>query len=297
MLRRWAVQVLKQRIITAIVLVIALIAATTLLTPFYFAIILTPVVLLGAWEWGGFIGLTSNEARLSYCLTISLMLLGSFFLLGIFPDATMLDPLRVMPILVLGIIFWSLSLFVLWGYPGNKKLWNDPSRIATMGIFSLMPTWIGLVQLKYLQPQGYYLLALILLVAAVDVGAFFAGSYFGRHKLAPNLSPKKSWEGVWGGLATCVLLGSGLIWLTDSQMQALTPIQFVMLFILTTLITALSVVGDLLESMLKRNQSIKDSGAILPGHGGILDRIDGLMAATPIYVLLIMMMLHTGDQV
>lgn len=288
-------RVLKQRIITAVILIAALIAATTLLTPFYFALVLTPIVLIAAWEWGGFIGLDSKEARASYCVTIALMLLGLFFLLGIGPDVTSLDATRVVTILLLGLTFWCLSLFVLWGYPGNRDLWNDPSRIATMGIFSLIPTWIGLVQLKYLQTEGYFLLALIVLVAAVDISAFFVGSSFGRRKLAPELSPKKSWEGVWGGLAACVLLGSGLIWLLHSQMHALSTIQFAMLFILTALITVLSVVGDLLESMLKRNQAIKDSGAILPGHGGILDRIDGLMAATPVYVLLIMLMLHYGE--
>lgn len=286
---------LKQRIVTAIILVIALIAITTIFSPFYYALLLTPVVLVAAWEWGGFIGLDSREARTSYCVTIALMLAGLFFLLGIRPTATELDATRVVTLLLLGLMFWSFSLVVLWGYPGNRNLWNDPSRIATMGIFSLIPTWIGLVQLKYLQTEGYYLLALIALVAAVDIGAFFVGSNFGRRKLAPDLSPKKSWEGVWGGLVACVLLGSGLIWMLHSHMLNLSATQFFILFLLTGLVTVLSVVGDLLESMLKRNQSIKDSGAILPGHGGILDRIDGLMAATPVYVLLIMLMLRSGD--
>lgn len=285
---------LKQRIITALILIVVLIAATTFLTPFYFAVLLAPVVLVAAWEWGGFIGLDSKEARTSYCITIALMLFGLFFLLGIRPTATELDATRVVTLLLLGLVFWCLSLFVLWGYPGNRNLWNDPSRIATMGIFSLIPTWIGLVQLKYLQTEGYYLLALIVLVAAVDIGAYFVGTSFGRRQLAPDLSPKKSWEGVWGGLGACVLLGCVLIWLLDSHMQNLSTIQFFILLLLTGLITILSVVGDLLESMLKRNQSIKDSGAILPGHGGILDRVDGLMAATPVFVLLIMLMLGSG---
>ncbi len=288
---------LKQRIITAIILIVALVTATIFLSPFYFSLILTPVVLIAAWEWGGFIGLDSKEARTSYCVTIGLMLAGLFFLLDISPDSKVLDATRVITLLILGMIFWCLSLFVLWGYPGNRSLWNDPSRIATMGIFSLIPTWIGLVQLKYLQTEGYFLLALVVLVAAVDIGAYFVGSNFGRRKLAPDLSPKKSWEGVWGGLGACVLLGSLLIWMLDSHLQNLSASQILILFLLTGAITVLSVVGDLLESMLKRNQSIKDSGAILPGHGGILDRVDGLMAATPVFVLLIMWMLSTGELV
>jgi len=286
--------VLKQRIITAILLALALIAATTLLQPFYFALVLMPVVLLAAWEWGGLIGLVGWRSRLTYCATIAMMLAGLFPLLGISRDAVTLDTLRVSMILILGLVFWCLSLFVLRGYPGNKSLWNDASRIASMGIFSLIPTWVGLVQLKYMQTEGYFLLALVVLVAAVDIGAFFAGTNFGRHKLAPALSPKKSWEGVWGGLIACAIVGSGLIWLLHSQLKALLMLQILALLLMTTLVTVLSVVGDLLESMLKRNQSIKDSGKMLPGHGGILDRIDGLMAATPIYVLLLMLLLAQG---
>lgn len=284
-------RVLKQRIITAIILGIALIAATTLLSPFLFAVALIPVFLLASWEWSGFIGLDSKRSRISYCVTLGLMLVGLFFLLGITPMATTLATLRVVMLLLLGLLFWCLSLFVLRGYPANKEQWSDSSRIASMGIFSLIPTWVGLVQLKYLQQEGYFLLALIVLVAAVDIGAFIAGTNFGRHKLAPALSPKKSWEGVWGGLVTCVLVGSGLIWLLHFYLQTLLLLQILALLLLTALVTILSVVGDLLESMLKRNRSLKDSGKLLPGHGGILDRIDGLMAATPIYVLLIMLLL------
>lgn len=287
-------RVLKQRIITAILLAIALIAATTLLPPFWFSIILTPVVLLAAWEWGGFIGLDSRRSRVVYCSTIGLMLAGLFPLLGITPVTIQLDTLRVAMILLLGLVFWCLSLFVLRGYPGNKNLWNDSSRIATMGIFTLIPAWVGLVQLKFMQTEGYFLLALVVLVAAVDIGAFFVGTNFGRHKLAPALSPKKSWEGVWGGLIACALVGSGLIWLLNAHIKTLLLLQIVALLLMTALVTVLSVVGDLLESMLKRNQSIKDSGRLLPGHGGILDRIDGLMAATPIYVLLLMLLLSQG---
>jgi phosphatidate cytidylyltransferase len=126
------------------------------------------------------------------------------------------------------------------------------------------------------------------LVAAADVGAYFAGTKFGRTKLAPALSPSKSWEGVWGGLALCLLVGIIMSWASNRYIEDLDAWQFAALIALALLTTYFSVVGDLLESMLKRNQELKDSGRILPGHGGLLDRVDGLIAAAPGFTLVVM---------
>ena len=157
-----------------------------------------------------------------------------------------------------------------------------------MGILALVPTWVGVVLLKFLEPQGYLVIALVVMVAAVDIGAYFAGSYLGRRKLAPELSPNKSWEGVWGGLATCLLLGAVLIYLLHRYVVSLSLIQTSVLLVLCLLTTLFAVIGDLLESMLKRNSQVKDSGQLLPGHGGVMDRIDGLIAVTPVFVLTIL---------
>ncbi len=282
---------LKQRIITAVILAIALIAASTLLSTFYFAIFVALIVLLAAWEWSGFIGLLQKKSKLAYFLSLALVLIGLFRLLNINPTGDTIDRLRVTLILGTGLLFWLLILFVLRGYPENKKRWNDESKIAGMGLFALIPTWVGLVQLKYLEANGYLVLSLVVLVAAVDIGAYFAGVNFGRRKLAPSLSPNKTWEGVWGGFAVCLILGLGLSWLMHAYLLNLAGWQFLLCLLLVFCITFFSVIGDLLESMLKRYRSIKDSGNLLPGHGGILDRVDGLMAATPAFALIIMLIL------
>lgn len=284
-------RVLKQRIITAVLLLLALIAVTTQLSSFYFAVLIALLVLLASWEWAGFIGLSRRGAKLSYVSTIAAMLFGLFFLLGISPSVENIDNLRVAVILGLGLLFWLLSLFMLVAYPENRQRWNDESKIACMGMFSLIPAWAGLVSLKYFLPSGYLVLALVVLVAAVDVGAYFSGVNFGSRKLAPKLSPKKSWEGVWGGMLVCLLVSGVFSWLLHSYWFNLSVLQFVSLLALSLVITFLAVVGDLLESMLKRNRGIKDSGAILPGHGGLLDRVDGLMAATPAFSLAMMLVL------
>ena len=283
---------LKQRIITAVFLLLALIAATTQLSSFYFAILAALLVLVASWEWAGFIGLSQRISKIPYLLTLTAMIFGLFLLLGLSPGAEEIDYLRVAVILGLGLLFWLLSLVMLIGYPQNRQQWNDESKIACMGMFSLIPTWAGLVSLKYLLPSGYLVLALVVLVAAVDIGAYFVGVHFGSRKLAPNLSPKKSWEGVWGGMAACLLVGAGLSWSMHVYLFSLSVLQFVLLLAFTLLLTFLTVIGDLVESMLKRNQDIKDSGVLLPGHGGLLDRIDGLMAATPAFALLMMTVLN-----
>ena len=187
----------------------------------------------------------------------------------------------------LGLLWWVVAFFILIGYPSNTTMWNDKSRIGLMGLLTLVPTWVGVTLLKYLAPAGYLVIGLVILVAAVDVGAFFAGTLFGKRKLAPALSPKKSWEGVWGGVGTCVAVGCLFIWMFDYYIAELSLWQVVMLLAISLVASCLAVVGDLLESMLKRNSQVKDSGQLLPGHGGVLDRVDGLVAVTPAYVLMI----------
>ncbi|MDB0052057.1 phosphatidate cytidylyltransferase, partial [Gammaproteobacteria bacterium] len=272
-------KVLKQRVITAVLLLAALIAVTTQLSSFYFSLFVAGVILMAAWEWAGLVSPDKKIAKLPYLVSIAAMLVGSFFLLGISADAQNIDDFRAGLVLMLGLCFWLISLFFLSGYPENSSLWNDESRIALMGILVLMPAFVGIVVLKYLAPSGYLVLALVILVAAVDVGAYAVGVNFGSRKLAVKLSPKKSWEGVWGGAFFCLLVASLFVWLMHNNLQALSAMQIIALLILSVGVTFFSVVGDLIESMLKRNCGIKDSSTMLPGHGGMLDRVDGLVAA------------------
>ena len=289
--------VLKQRVITAVLLLVALIAATTLLSSFYFSLFVAGVILVAAWEWAGLVSPDREIAKLPYLVSIAVILVGSFFLLGISPNVQSIDGFRASLVLMLGLFFWLISLFLLSGYPENSKLWNDESKIALMGVLVLIPAFVGIVVLKYLLPSGYLVLALVILVAAVDVGAYFVGVNFGSRKLAAKLSPKKSWEGVWGGTVVCLLVTALFTWLMHNNLQVLSLIQITALLTLSVGVTFFSVVGDLIESMLKRNCGIKDTGTMLPGHGGVLDRVDGLVAATPLFVLTMMLVFDSEFQV
>ena len=289
--------VLKQRVITAVLLLVALIAATTLLSSFYFSLFVAGVILVAAWEWAGLVSPDREIAKLPYLVSIAVILVGSFFLLGISPNVQSIDGFRASLVLMLGLLFWLISLFLLSGYPENSKLWNDESKIALMGVLVLIPAFVGIVVLKYLLPSGYLVLALVILVAAVDVGAYFFGVNFGSRKLAAKLSPKKSWEGVWGGTVVCLLVTALFTWLMHNNLQVLSLIQITALLTLSVGVTFFSVVGDLIESMLKRNCGIKDTGTMLPGHGGVLDRVDGLVAATPLFVLTMMLVFDSEFQV
>lgn len=290
-------KVLKQRVITAVILLVNLTAATTQLPSFFFSLFVAVVILIAAWEWAGLISSDKKIVKIPFLVSIAVMLLGSFFFLGISPSAQKIDEFRAGLLLILGLLFWSMSLLCLAGYPKNSKIWNDKLKISLMGALVLMPTFAGVVVLKYLLPSGYLVLALVILVAAVDVGAYFVGVNFGSRKLAANLSPKKSWEGVWGGALACLLAATFFIWLMHRNLQPLSSAQIAALLALSMGITFFSIVGDLLESMLKRNCGVKDSGTMLPGHGGVLDRVDGLLAATPLFVLTMMLVLDNKFQV
>ena len=168
-----------------------------------------------------------------------------------------------------------------------------------MGLFVLLPAWVGLNHLRTGAFQFgdtannlLVILYVFLLVWVADIGAYFAGRAFGKAKLAPRVSPGKSWAGVWGGLVAV-----GLLALVASLLVAASA-QQTLLLILASLFTGLvSVLGDLLESMLKRFRGIKDSSQLLPGHGGIMDRIDSLTAAIPVFALIITLLgwLTTGS--
>ncbi len=283
--KQWIHNVLKQRIITAIILALIFITATVFLSSFSYSLFVTIVVLAASWEWCAFIGLAKQVAKVSYLATLGSMIIALYFFLEIVPESLVINSYRAGIILGLGILFWVLTFFMLKGYPSNSDRWNNKSKIALMGLMALIPTWVGIVQIKYLNPQGFLLLGMVVMVAAADIGAYFVGKRIGKNRLAPSLSPNKTWEGVLGGFAACLLVGILLIWLLHSYLITLSNVQILILVLLSLVVTLFDVIGDLLESMLKRNRDLKDSGKILPGHGGILDRVDGLLAVTPIFVL------------
>jgi phosphatidate cytidylyltransferase len=153
-----------------------------------------------------------------------------------------------------------------------------PASAAAAGILALVPAGVALMQLRFDAARGAELtLFAVLLIVAADLGAFFAGRAFGRIKLAPRVSPGKTWEGVFGGLLLTLAVGAlGALWF-DIPVLRMLPVCLA--------VAAYSVVGDLTESMLKRHSGIKDSGSLFPGHGGMLDRIDSICAGAPVLVL------------
>lgn len=280
---------LKQRIATALILLVGLIAMTTILDLEQFAAITGALVLIGAWEWAAFASLGS-KSRLAFVGTLALSIAPLWFALGV-GGATGYDASFALGFSLLGALFWALMFAAIASFPRSTEAWNDKSRISAMGMLSLLCTWVGLVSLKALLPNGALVIMLIIMVAAVDVGAFFTGKLFGKRKLAPALSPNKTWEGVWGGVTLNVSVSIVFAILLNRYVQPFAPIDYAIFAALALIVAFFSVVGDLAESMLKRNRELKDSGSILPGHGGLLDRIDGLMAATPICVAFLILLL------
>jgi phosphatidate cytidylyltransferase len=188
-----------------------------------------------------------------------------------------------------GVVFWCLAAWLVMSFPVTQTLWGTRPRTALMGLFTLLPVWCALIQLKYLNNAGYLVLAVIALVSIADIGAYFVGRAWGSSKLAPRVSPGKSWAGFWGGMCASALLTCLLLLPVNALVEPLNPLAVVLLLLTGVVVAVFSVFGDLFESMLKRSQGMKDSGSLLPGHGGVLDRIDSLTAAAPVFVFVLLL--------
>lgn len=277
-----------RRAITAVILAICFISVATQVSPFIFAHIMTGTMMLVSWEWSTLAGLRATWQKMSFVGGILGMIVLLYFFLGILTDYEDVITERVIIILCLGSFFWFLSFFLLLGYPENRDSWNDPLKISLGGLIVIVSAWCGIVKLKYMVGSGELVLMIAVLVAAADVGGYFFGRSFGKAKLALELSPNKTWVGVWGALGLTITVSFPVVWIFNETILRINYLQSALLFVLALVVVFFSIVGDLLESMLKRNQNIKDSGTILPGHGGILDRVDGLIAAIPIFTLVVM---------
>lgn len=264
---------LKQRVITALILAPLVIAGVLLLPTETLAWLLALVVAVGAREWAALSGIRAPGGQLFYSLLIVLGMLALFYLL---------TPEQTVWLMGLSVLWWIIALFRLARFKAGEAARTDfePWR-ALEGFLVLLPAWAALVLLHQRPTDGPgLLLFLLILIWSADVGAYFAGHRWGRHKLAPEVSPGKTREGVYGAMASALLCGLFLIWWLESS-----PAQTLPLLLLCLLTMLFSVVGDLFESLLKRRRGMKDSGALLPGHGGMLDRIDSLTAAAPVFTL------------
>lgn len=278
---------LKQRILTALVLAALFLAALFGLSPGQFTLFAALVIAIGGWEWSRLAGLDAFPARVG-CVVLAGMVMGVLWLHGVHGQGGPL-PGMVKPVLLLGCIWWALALLWVQGYPSSALLWGSVIGRLAMGLLILVPAWLALVVLAHLEGGRWLILLVVLIVAGADVGAFFSGRAFGRRKLAPAVSPGKTLEGLAGGLVT-VMAVTTLFLLLNPAHQSLWW-QWTLVVVLTALA---SVLGDLVESMVKRHRGVKDSGVLLPGHGGLLDRIDSLSAALPVFTLLYLLLVEAG---
>lgn len=270
---------LKQRIITAIIMAGLFLAAIAYLPVPGLALLFGIIVGLGAWEWSGLAGWRQPFARAHYVALVLAALAAVYWYcqLGNQPPRV-----KVQPLLGLACLWWTFALLWVKGYPGSAVLWRSVVMRSAMGIMILVPGWMAAVYLLSFSPAGALMLVLVVIVASADIGAYFAGKRFGKHKLAELVSPAKTWEGFWGGVTACALLAV-VLWYQLPERAAHIGMASVVAVILTTALA--SVIGDLTVSMVKRESGVKDSGSLLPGHGGVLDRLDSLCAATPVFAL------------
>lgn len=275
---------LKQRIITALLLIPLVFGALFFLPIKWFALLVAGVFLLGSLEWGAFVG-----ARWRYPVSLLLcLLLGATLVwqpveqlwgpaLAALPNAT----------LYLSGSWWLLALLLVVRYPASAALWRGSVWLKTLfGAATLIPFFWAMLSLRCVEiwhdssTGAWILLFVMALVWAADSGAYFFGKAFGKHKLAPAVSPGKTMEGMLGGLLCASLLAVGVTWYQGADGHT------TLIVLASSLLAVLaSILGDLSESMFKREAGLKDSGALLPGHGGILDRIDSLTAALPVFLL------------
>lgn len=268
---------LKQRVITAIILTIVFLTALFGLSSAHFPLFIGAVVLIGAWEWANLSSCGAIWQRLFYVGFIGAILLAVCWAVGMCTAEQGLNLAVVKSLLIVACAWWAVALLLVQGYPSSAILWGHPLMRLLIGVLVLVPTWLALVYVRF-QPQGAWLVVMIAaIVAAADTGGYFTGRKFGKRKLAQAVSPGKTLEGFAGGLVSNLILGAIIAYLSGSNICLLLAIV-----IPTSLF---SVLGDLLESMVKRHAGVKDSGVILPGHGGILDRVDSITAAAPVFAL------------
>ena len=256
---------LRQRLVTAVLLAVALLVILFALPPSSTVTLILFAFLGGAWEWSAFLHPTRRGLRLAYVLLVATGLVAGWLFSAV--------PGGLSSLLALASIWWLIALGWIMFAPAR----GGAVTAAIAGVFALVPAGVALARLRFEGDGPWILLYSLMVIMAADVGAYFAGHRFGRTKLAPQVSPGKTWEGVFGGFAASLLIAwagaRGLDW----------PVAVVLPIALGA--AAFSVVGDLTESLMKRHTGLKDSGRLFPGHGGVLDRIDSLTAGIPLLAL------------
>ena len=264
---------LKQRVLTARVVAPLSIWAIFSLPKTGFIVLLLVVFSLTAWEWSRMAGLVQPSARVFYTVAVFVLMGAAGYLFELHPHV-----IDILYLIITGI--WFLAMFGLIYYRQNEVKRSGFSILKLLaGVLIILGPFVSLLVLRHREPFGpQWVMYLLLMIWIADSGAYFAGRAFGKHKLLYNVSPGKSLEGVAGGLLGCLLLALLAGWWFKLAMS--TYAWFLLISLVAVLI---SVTGDLIVSLFKRQTGIKDSGHILPGHGGLLDRLDSLTAAAPVF--------------
>ena len=277
---------MKQRIITALVLAPLAISAIFFLPLKFFMLFGAAIFLLASKEWAGFVSKTPSFSTIylfGLFLGVTLMLMP----VGLIWDGALPNQ-YIMSGLTVANVWWCVALMLVIRYPKSASLWQSNKFIKSVfGLLTLVPFFWGLVILRSVNMEhDFYfgaelLMYVFLLVWAADTGAYFAGKNFGKHKLAPNVSPGKTIEGFLGGVLSAMIVAYFAV-----DFFAISDDKMLLFFAASLITTLVSALGDLTESIFKREAGLKDSGNLLPGHGGILDRIDSLTAAVPVFALI-----------
>jgi len=272
---------MKQRIITGLILLPLAFCGFFLLNGWAFALFIGAVCLLAAFEWAALAGMQKNISKSLYAIFVLLLLLGPRYLYGAH-SKQWFDLSHL--VMLVGCFWWLVALLLVLLYPSSRLWIGGRALRLLMGLLLLLPAGFALILIKDFPTKGNALLAwLLALIWLADSGAYFVGRRFGKHKLLPAVSPGKSWEGLVGGMLIALLpvLGYGLY-------LQLSLASLGISLLIAVLVVLVSILGDLTESLFKREAGVKDSGKLLPGHGGVLDRIDSLTAAAPLFVLLLL---------
>ncbi|AWX13850.1 phosphatidate cytidylyltransferase [Mergibacter septicus] len=282
---------LKERILSAIVMIAIVLITLFYFPPLWFVCGVACVVIAAIWEWTGF-----AELKQAFTRGLTTFLTGIFIFVYIYANSGYISAGNILNnqtefLLMFSLPWWLIALFLVITYPKSAKFWRKSFIAhAIFATMSLIPFALALIALRFDnynidQTHGLVLLLYVfILVWSADSGAYFVGRAFGKHKLAPQVSPGKTWQGAIGGVVTATL--TAFIFLQFEPLYqykaGLGLLQFILISVATV---AISILGDLTESMFKREANLKDSSHLIPGHGGILDRIDSLTAALPLFTL------------
>ncbi len=282
---------MKYRLITTFILIALVIAVLFFLPPIGFAFVTLAVCMLSAWEWSKIAGYISGRQRIWFAVFCGLLL--TFIMLTVLSYRSFTTVWQLQYALCLSLAWWLVALILVLYYPRSAILWSKFRLLRlALGLLTIFPFFCGMLVIRQHHYDinhfigAWWLLYVMVLVWGADSGAYIFGRALGRHQLAQKISPGKTWEGLMGGLLTSATIAYLFYKYAPLNAAPLT------LFFCSFMTVLASILGDLTESMFKREAGIKDSGKLIPGHGGILDRIDSLTAAVPVFACLMLMVFN-----